>query len=67
MCYKMRAVAVQQDFEEAMLYEEHLNMQKKPSLASRSLLPGAINFIASVVSCEVLKYFYSLQPTFSSG
>ncbi|WP_202552232.1 TOMM precursor leader peptide-binding protein [Ginsengibacter hankyongi] len=60
MCYKMRAVAAQPDFEEAMLYEEFLNMQKKPSLVSRSLLPGAINFMASVLSGEVLKYFFSI-------
>lgn len=60
MCYKMRTVAVQQNFEEAMLYEEYLNMQKTPSLVSRSFLPGAINFIATILSGEVLKYFYSV-------
>lgn len=60
MCYKMRTVAAQQDFEEAMLYEEYLNAQKKPSLMTRSLLPGAINFVASVASGEVLKYFFSI-------
>jgi ribosomal protein S12 methylthiotransferase accessory factor len=60
MCYKMRTVAAQQDFEEAMLYEEYLNAQKKPSLINRSLMPGAINFIATILSGEVIKYFYSV-------
>jgi len=60
MCYKMRNIATRQDFDEAMMYEEYLNAQKKPSLMSRSFLPGAINFLAGALSGEVIKYFFSL-------
>lgn len=62
MCYKMRTVATQEDFEEAMLYEEYLNNKKIPAFSSQCALPGAINHTAAILSGEVLKYIFSFAP-----
>lgn len=62
MCYKMRYVAAQEDFEEAMLYEEYLNNKKEPAFDNRCILPGAINYTAAILSAEVLKYLFSFAP-----
>lgn len=62
MCYMMRLVAAQEDFEEAMLYEEYLNDKKSPSFNIRSVLPGALNYTAATLSSEVLKFLFAFGP-----
>ena len=40
MCYRMRVLACEQDFDLAMAYEEHLDRKRQPSLAERPVLPA---------------------------
>jgi bacteriocin biosynthesis cyclodehydratase domain-containing protein len=64
MCYRMRVLACEQDFDLAMAYEEHLDRKREPSLAERPLLPTLPLQLASVLGLEALKFLIRLnQPT----
>ena len=63
MCYRMRSLACEADFESAMAYEEHLDRQRRPSLADRPILPILPNHLSSILGLEALKYLIRLnQP-----
>jgi len=64
MCYRMRVLACEQDFDLAMAYEEHLDRKRQPSLAERPLLPALPLQLASTLALEALKFLIRLnQPT----
>lgn len=64
MCYRMRALAAEQDFDLAMAYEEHLDRKRRPSLAGRPVLTALPLQLASTLALEALKLLIRLnQPT----
>lgn len=64
MCYRMRALACEQDFDMAMAYEEHLDRKRQPSLAERPVLPALPLQLGSTLGLEALKFLIRLnQPT----
>ena len=64
MCYRMRAMACEPDFDLAMAYEEHLDRKRSPSLAGRAVLPALVTQLASTLALEALKLMIGLnQPT----
>ena len=67
MCYKMRSFAAMDDFDNVMSFEEYYNKRKKPDLAGHSILPGAINYNASILFNELIKFVFSINsPTLAS-
>lgn len=64
MCYRMRVLAAEADFDLAMAYEEHLDRARMPSLGARALLPTLPQQLASTLALEALKLLLRLnQPT----
>jgi ribosomal protein S12 methylthiotransferase accessory factor len=64
MCYRMRVLACEQDFDLAMAYEEHLDRKRQPSLAERPVLPALPQQLGSTLALEALKFLIRLnQPT----
>ena len=64
MCYRMRVLACEQDFNLAMAYEEHLDRKRQPSLAERPVLPALPLQLGSTLALEALKLLIRLnQPT----
>jgi ribosomal protein S12 methylthiotransferase accessory factor len=63
MCYRMRSVACEEDFNAAMSYEEFLDRQKRPALHERGTLPTMPPYVASLLTLDILKCLLSLsQP-----
>lgn len=60
MCYRMRAIATEDDFAAAMGYEEFLDRQRQPRLHTRAVLPPIPPYIASVTAAESLKHLLGL-------
>jgi ribosomal protein S12 methylthiotransferase accessory factor len=54
MCWRMRALACENDFEEAMAYEEFLDRQQRPELHQRSMLPFLPAYVGSVLGAQIL-------------
>ena len=67
MCYRMRNIACNENFNEAMSYEEFLDRQKQPSLHQRGVLPTTPPYIGSILTLEILKYILSLTPPSLAG
>ncbi len=64
MCYRMRAVACEDDFREAMAYEEHLHRSRVPIGHERPVLPPLAGHAASLAAIEALKVMLPLgSPT----
>ncbi len=64
MCYRMRALACEQDFDLGMTYEEHLDRKRQPGLAERPVLPGLPSQLGSTLALEALRFLIRLnQPT----
>lgn len=61
MCYKMRSIACEENFEEAMSYEEFLNSNKKSSFNKRSFLPTNVGMISSLMTAEVIKFLLAFD------
>jgi ribosomal protein S12 methylthiotransferase accessory factor len=55
MCYRMRRIACEDEYDEAMAYERLLNDRKWPSLSSRATAPFLPPHIACVLAGEVVK------------
>lgn len=64
MCYRMRVLAAETDFDLAMAYEEHLDRARIPKLGERALLPTLPLQLASTLALEALRLLLRLnQPT----
>ena len=64
MCYRMRRVACEENYDEAMAYERFLNQANQPSLSSRATAPFLAAHVASVLACEIVKLVaLTLPPT----
>lgn len=61
MCYRMRSIACEEDFNAAMSYEEFLDRQKRPALHERGVLPMLPPYIGSLLALEILKQSLSLS------
>lgn len=55
MCYRMRRVACEDNYDEAMAYERYLNERKQPCLSSRATAPFLSAHLASLLTAETLK------------
>lgn len=55
MCYRMRSIACEDDFESAMTYEEYLDRLQRPALHRRATVPTLPSYVASLVALECLK------------
>jgi bacteriocin biosynthesis cyclodehydratase domain-containing protein len=67
MCFRMRMVACEGNFQTAIVQEEFFAKQKKPALHSRAALPMAQTYIASIASLEVFKVLLGLNlPSLAS-
>jgi ribosomal protein S12 methylthiotransferase accessory factor len=63
MCYRMRALACEQDFDRAMSFEEHLDRKRRPGLGERPVLPVLPVQLASTLALEAIKLLIKLgQP-----
>ena len=63
MCYRMRALACERDFDRAMAVEEHLDRKLQPGLAGRPVLPVLPVQLASTLALEALRLLIGLhQP-----
>jgi ribosomal protein S12 methylthiotransferase accessory factor len=67
MCYRMRSVACENDFSQAMTYEEFLDRRKHPALDERGTLPALPPWIAGALGLEVLKILLALGPPALAG
>jgi ribosomal protein S12 methylthiotransferase accessory factor len=67
MCYRMRNIACNENFNEAMSYEEFLDKQQQPSLHKRGVLPTTSPYVGSILSLEILKYLLSLTSPSLAG
>lgn len=55
MCYRMRSIACEEEFNAAMSYEEFLDRQKRPALHERGVLPMLPPYVGSLLALEILK------------
>lgn len=60
MCWRMRTLACENAFEEAMAYEEFLDRQRTPSMHDRSVLPFLASYAGSVVAGQALAWLLNL-------
>ena len=68
MCYRMRALACEKDFDRAMALEEDRDRRRRPGLAERPLLPVLPLQLASTLALEAIKLMTKLhQPTLVDG
>ncbi len=67
MCYKMRSISCERDYEEAMSYEEYLNKQKTSNLLDRGFLPSNLYLTASLAVNEVIKLLLSFDLSSIKG
>lgn len=63
MCFRMRTIAAETEYEEAMAWERHLDQVKFPHPEQREIFPGSIQTVASLLSAEAVKFILlSFQP-----
>lgn len=62
MCYRMRSLAAEADFELAMAYEEHLDGQRAPRAEARGFLPGVPELLASLLGLEAVRLLAGVAP-----
>lgn len=68
MCYRMRSIACEEEFNAAMSYEEFLDRQKRPALHERGVLPMLPTYVGSLLALEILKQLLSLSlPALTSN
>jgi ribosomal protein S12 methylthiotransferase accessory factor len=67
MCYRMRRVACEENFDEAMAYERFLNEANKPSLSSRATAPFLSAHVASLLAGEIVKLVALMLPATLAG
>ena len=64
MCSRMRAVAVSENYEEAMASEHFFDQLKSPGLAHREFFPTSLGILAGLLVTDVYKYVVlQYQPT----
>jgi len=67
MCYRMRRVACEENYDEAMAYETFLNKGTQPSLSARATPPFLASHVASILAGELLKSFALAIPATLAG
>jgi ribosomal protein S12 methylthiotransferase accessory factor len=67
MCYRMRRMACEQNYDEAMAYERFLNQRNQPSLSSRATAPFLSAHVASLLVGEIVKLVALLLPASLAG
>ncbi|HEX2295258.1 MAG TPA: TOMM precursor leader peptide-binding protein [Actinomycetota bacterium] len=67
MCWRMRALACEDDFEQAMSYEQFLDAERRPRLHSRSVLPFLAEYAAAATASALTKHLLGLGPTALTG
>lgn len=59
MCYKMREIALHDDFEEGFSFEKFLNRNGSPSLSKKPFQIAAVQYNASLIFNELVKFLFS--------
>jgi bacteriocin biosynthesis cyclodehydratase domain-containing protein len=54
LCWRMRSLATEDDFEGAMTYEEFMDRRRRPALHERSILPFLTSYAGSLLASHVL-------------
>ena len=67
LCDRMRRLACEVSFEDAMAHEEYLDGVRLPRLHRRPLLPPLAPHAASVLALEILKRLLGLEPISLAG
>jgi ribosomal protein S12 methylthiotransferase accessory factor len=67
LCWRMRALACEEDFAGAMAYEEHLDARRAPRGADRPLFPSVPNYLGSVLAMEALRMSLALGTLALAG
>ena len=68
MCWRMRAIACEEDFDSAMAWEEHFDAVRAPPGIGRPELPNLSPWIASVLGHEALAAILGIaQPRLSGA
>ena len=67
MCYRMRRVACEENYDEAMAHERFLNQVNQPSLSSRATAPFLSAHVASLLACEIVKLVGLTLPATLAG
>ncbi|MFN2606681.1 MAG: TOMM precursor leader peptide-binding protein [Acidimicrobiales bacterium] len=60
LCWRMRAIASQEDFLAAMAVEEHLDGRRRPALAEAGALPALSPLVGGMVGLEAVKHLLGL-------
>ncbi len=64
MCYRMRRIASEDNYDEAMAWERHLNEGREPHLSRRAAAPFLSEQLASALAGEIVKTLaLGLPPT----
>ncbi len=67
MCYRMRRIACEENYDEAMAYERFLNQHHQPSLSSRATAPFLSAQVASLLTGEIVKLVALALPPSLAG
>ncbi len=67
LCYRMRGIACEDDFDAAMSYEEYLDQRKQPALHARGVLPTIPPYIGSLLAQEALRLLLGLGQSPLAG
>jgi bacteriocin biosynthesis cyclodehydratase domain-containing protein len=67
MCYRMRRIACDENYEESMAYERFLNERKQPAFSSRATAPALPAYVASLLANEVFKLIALRHPMTLGG
>lgn len=67
MCYRMRAVACEEELKEAMAYEAFLDARKRTELDRRAVMPPALSWAAALLALDCLRFLVLSMPPSLGG
>ena len=67
LCWRMRAIACELDYEAGMRYEEWLDARRQSVQDERAVLPGLPAYVGSLLTTEIVKLALGLAPPALTG
>lgn len=67
MCYRMRRVACEENYDEAMAYERFVNARNSPGLSARAAAPSLPPYLSSLLTSEIVKLVVLGLPSSLAG
>lgn len=67
MCWRMRAIASEEDFEAAMRFEELNDARREPAQDRGGVLPGLPAYVGSLLLTEIVKLSLGIAPSVLTG